>query len=100
LSCRAPPSGAGGGASSFSRCATHFRCRYTPAVSIASRQATAADQRAYLAASLLFMPSVKQNFGRLYTKATTPSALRNQRRRETQCGTYPLPLVLDSETGR
>ena len=58
------------------------------------------DQRAYLAASLLFMPSVKQNFGRLYTKATTPSALRNQRRRETQCGTYALPLVLDSETGR
>src|SRR5437867_2074091 len=72
LSCRATPSGAGGGASSFSLCATHLRCRYTPAVTIARRQATAADQRAYLAASLLFMLSVKQNFGVLYTKGTAP----------------------------
>src|SRR5207245_4366898 len=78
LSCRATPSGAGGGAFSFSRCATHLRCRYTLAVSIASRQATAADQRTYLAASLLLMFSVKQNFGVLYTKATAQGAFRAQ----------------------
>src|SRR5215472_13577334 len=70
LSCRATPWGAGGGASFFSRCAIHFRRTYTPAVSIASKQATAADQRAYLAASLLVMLSVNQNFEGLYTNAS------------------------------
>src|SRR6266516_2282941 len=69
LSNRVTSLGAGGGAFAFSRCATHLRSRYTPAVSAANKQATAADQRAYLAASLLVMLSVKQNLGRLYTKA-------------------------------
>ena len=75
LSCRVTPSGAGGGAFFSSRRATHFRSRYTPAVSIANRQATAADQRAYLAASLLLIFSVKQNFGMLYTKAAAPGVI-------------------------
>src|SRR6266480_1789969 len=76
LSCRTTPSGAGGGAFAFSRCATHLRSRYTPAVSAANKQATAADQRAYLAASLLVMLSVKQNLGRLYTKAAGHDSLQ------------------------
>src|SRR5579864_803058 len=69
LSWRATAAGAGGGAFSFSRCATHLRSRYTPIVSIASRQAAPADHCAYLAASLLFMLSVKQNSRVVYTKA-------------------------------
>src|SRR5258707_14922017 len=58
--------GAGGGAFSLSRCATHLRSKYTPAVRLASSNAAAADQRAYFAASLRFMSSVKQNFQGLY----------------------------------
>src|SRR5580700_7887243 len=60
--------GAGGGAFFCSRCSTHLRCRYTPAVKLASDKAATANQRAYLAASLLFMDSVKQNFGGLYRR--------------------------------
>src|SRR4029077_6594600 len=60
--------GAGGGAFCFSRCSTHLRCRYTPAVRLASSNAAAADQRSYRAASLLFMDSVKQNFRGLYRR--------------------------------
>src|SRR6266705_3613412 len=66
LSNRVTSLGAGGGAFSFSRCATHLRSRYTPIVMLASSNAAAADQRAYLAASLLLMISVKQNFSGLY----------------------------------
>ena len=75
LSCRVTPAGAGGGAFPFSRCATHLRSRYTPSVSNASKPAVAADQRAYLAASLLFMLSVKQNFAVLYTKGPPAGAV-------------------------
>src|SRR5467141_2865780 len=60
--------GAGGGAFCCSRCAAHFRSRYTPTVRLASSIAAAADQRAYFAASLLFMSSVKQNFDGVYMK--------------------------------
>src|SRR5216684_604783 len=66
LSSRVTSLGAGGGAFSFSRCATHLRSRYTPAVRLASSNAASADQRAYFAASLLFIISVKQNFAGLY----------------------------------
>src|SRR5207249_11838001 len=69
LSCRSTPSVAGCWALAFTRCATHLRSRYTPTVSAANKQATAADQLACLAASLLVMLSVKPNLGRLYTKA-------------------------------
>src|SRR5216684_3316032 len=62
--------GAGGGAFCCSRCAAHFRSRYTPTVRLASSIAAAADQRAYFAASLLFMPSVKQNFDGVYRSGT------------------------------
>src|SRR5713101_6425721 len=60
--------GAGGGAFCRSRRATHFRSRYTPTVRLASSNAAAADQRAYFAASLLFMSSVKQNFEEVYRR--------------------------------
>src|SRR5258708_12408567 len=46
----------------------HLRSRYTPAVRLASSNAAAADQRAYFAASLLFMSSVKQNFDGVYRR--------------------------------
>src|SRR6266436_3178420 len=68
LSNRVTSLGAGGGAFSFSRCATHLRSRYTPTVRLASSNAAAADQRAYFAASLLFMSSVKQNFEEVYRR--------------------------------
>src|SRR5207249_6564226 len=68
LSNRVTSLGAGGGAFSFSRCATHLRSRYTPAVRLASSNAAAADQRAYFAASLRFMSSVKQNFEGVYRR--------------------------------
>src|SRR5579859_2826886 len=61
--------GAAGGAFFCSRCATHLRSRYTPAVTVASSNAAAADQRAYFAASLRFMHSVKQNFAGVYRRA-------------------------------
>src|SRR5467141_1171426 len=60
--------GAGGGAFCCSRCAAHFRSRYITAVRLASSNAAAADQRAYFAASLLFMSSVKQNFDEVYRR--------------------------------
>src|SRR6266403_217397 len=60
--------GAGGGAFCCSRCAAHFRSRYITAVRLASSNAAAADQRAYFAASLLFMSSVKQNFDGVYRR--------------------------------
>src|SRR5258707_15134474 len=65
---RVPSCGAGGGAFSLSRCATHLRSKYTPAVRLASSNAAAADQRAYFAASLRFMSSVKQNFDGVYRR--------------------------------
>src|SRR6266436_6194152 len=65
--------GAGGGAFCFSRCATHLRSKYTPAVRLASSNAAAADQRAYFAASLRFMSSVKQNFEGVYRRGTARS---------------------------
>src|SRR5580704_5875841 len=84
LDCRETSLGAGGGAFLLSRCATHLRSRYTPAVRMASTNAAAADNHAYFAASLLFMHSVKQNFGGLYrrgrrlgeTKQTSPRTPR------------------------
>src|SRR6266436_5534138 len=60
--------GAGGGAFCRSRRATHFRSRNTPAVRLASSNAATADQRAYFAASFLFMSSVKQNFDGVYRR--------------------------------
>src|SRR5690242_9845825 len=77
LSCRVTPWGAGGGAFAFSSCATHLRFTYTPTVSIASNKAAVADQRAYLAASLLFMLSVKQKLGGLYRRAASTGHLEN-----------------------
>src|SRR5260370_18256374 len=65
--------GAGGGAFCCSRCAAHFRSRYTPTVRLASSIAAAADQRAYFPASLLFMPSVTQNFAAVYRTCNVPS---------------------------
>src|SRR2546425_9628787 len=44
LSNRVTSLGAGGGAFSFSRCATHLRSKYTPAVRLASSNAVAADR--------------------------------------------------------
>src|SRR6266436_4760824 len=73
LSNRLTSLGAGGGAFSFSRCATHLRSKYTPAVRLASNNAAAADQRAYFAASLRFMSSVKQNFEGVYRRGTVRS---------------------------
>src|SRR5205807_8418164 len=72
--------GAGGGAFCFSRYATHLRSRYTPAVRLASSNAAAADQRAYLAASLRFMSSVKQNFARVYRRGNAGSEARSKER--------------------
>src|ERR1700675_1728846 len=60
--------GARDGAFCCSRWAAHFRSRKTPAVRLASSNAAAADQRAYFAASLLFMSSVKQNFEGVYRR--------------------------------
>src|SRR5712691_864343 len=68
LDNRVTSRGAGGGAFSLSRCAIHLRSRYTPAVTVARSNAASADQRAYFAASLLFMTSVKQNFRGLYRR--------------------------------
>src|SRR6267143_28889 len=68
FSSRVTSLGAGGGAFCFSRCAAHLRSTYIPVVRTASSSAAEADQRAYFAASLLFMASVKQNFGRLYRR--------------------------------
>src|SRR5690348_3621801 len=45
------------------------RPRYTAAVTPARQSATAADHRAYFAASLLFIVSVKQNLAGLYSRA-------------------------------
>src|SRR5260370_25871753 len=58
--------GAAGGAFCFSRYAAHLRSRYTPAVTVVTSNDAAADQRAYFAASLPLMSSVKQNFRRVY----------------------------------
>src|SRR6267154_3161451 len=69
LDSRVTSWGAGGGAFCRSRCATHLRCRYTPAVRLASTNAAAAHHRAYLAASLRFISSVKQNFDGVYRRA-------------------------------
>src|SRR5258707_10498986 len=80
LSNRVTSLGAGGGAFSFSRCATHLRSRYTPAVRLASNNAVAADQRAYFAASLRFMSSVKQNFAGVYRRGNARSEVRYRRR--------------------
>src|ERR1700676_407901 len=68
LDCFSTFTGAAGGASlrSLIRCQPRFR--YTPAVKQASSSATAADQRAYRAASLLRIDSVKQNSQRLYRR--------------------------------
>src|SRR6266478_5722243 len=66
--------GAGGGAFCCSLYATHLRSRYTPTVRLASNNAAAADQRAYFAASLLFMYSVKQNFAAVYRRGNAGSS--------------------------
>src|SRR5216684_4289999 len=83
--------GAGGGAFSLSRCATHLRSKYTPAVRLASSNAAAADQRAYFAASLRFMSSVKQNFERVYRRGNTPSE---------ESGNYPADSAVAAELGK
>src|SRR5260370_17382322 len=62
--------GAGGGAFSLSRCATHLRSKYTPAVRLASTNAAAADQRAYFAASLPFISSLHPNLDDFYSRVT------------------------------
>ena len=101
LSCRATPAGAGGGAFSFSRCATHLWSRYTPTVSNASKHAVAADQRAHLAASLRFMLSVKQNFGVLYTKARYRARLPLIGALNARENAYALPaFTRDAGAGR
>ena len=100
LSCRATPAGAGGGAFSFSRCATHLWSRYTPTVSNASKHAVAADQRAHLAASLRFI-SVKQNFGVLYTKARYRARLPLIGALNARENAYALPaFTRDAGAGR
>ena len=71
LDCRSTFTGASGGALFLSMCATQRCLRYTPAVPAASNAAATTDQRAYLAASLLFMVLVKQNSLRLYRRAGT-----------------------------
>src|SRR4029077_13135006 len=68
LESRVTSCGAGGGAFCFSRYATSLRSTYTPAVALASNRAAAADHRAYFAASLRFMSSVKQNFEGVYRR--------------------------------
>src|SRR5713226_7573395 len=68
LDSRVTSLGAGAGAFRFSRYSTHLRCKYTPPVRLASNKAAPADQRAYRAASLLFMESVKQNFAGVYRR--------------------------------
>src|SRR5713101_1241037 len=73
LDNRVTSCGAAGGAFCFSRYATHLRSRYAPAVTLASSKAAAADQRAYFAASLRFMSSVKQNFEGVYRRGTARS---------------------------
>src|SRR5271170_6885579 len=60
--------GGGGGAARRSMILCQPRLRYTPAVRQASSTATAADQRAYRAASLLRIGSVKQNSQKLYRR--------------------------------
>src|SRR5260370_6018742 len=83
--------GAGGGAFCRSRRATHFRSRYTPAVRLASSNAAAADQRAYFAASLRFMSSVKQNFEGLYRRGTA---------RSEGCQNYPADSAFATGSGK
>src|SRR5580693_5531296 len=68
LDCFSTFTGAGGGAAFRSMILCQPRFRYTPAVKQASSSATAADQRAYRAASLLRIDSVKQNSERLYRR--------------------------------
>src|SRR5580698_4601575 len=68
LDCFSTFTGAAGGASLRSLILCQPRFRYTPAVKQASSSATAADQRAYRAASLLRIDSVKQNSERLYRR--------------------------------
>src|ERR1700676_2393586 len=68
LDCFSTFTGAAGGASLRSLILCQPRFRYTPAVKQASSNATAADQRAYRAASLLRISSVKQNSQRLYRR--------------------------------
>src|SRR5580692_9210372 len=68
LDCFSTFSGAGAGAALRSMILCQPRFRYTPAVRQASSSATAADQRAYRAASLLRIGSVKQNSQKLYRR--------------------------------
>src|SRR5580704_5884841 len=68
LDCFSTLVGAGGGAFFRSLILCQPRFRYTPAVRQASSSATAADQRAYRAASLLRIGSVNQNSQKLYRR--------------------------------
>src|SRR5260370_31883164 len=62
LDCFSTFTGAAGGARLRSLILCQPRLRYTPPVKQASRSATSTDHRAYRAASLLLIVSVKQNF--------------------------------------
>src|SRR5579859_6021941 len=66
LDCFSTLTAAGGGAFLRSAIRCQPRFKYTPAVRQARSSATAADQRAYRAASLLRMDSVKQKSQGLY----------------------------------
>ncbi len=68
LDCFSTFTGAAGGASLRSLILCQPRLRYTPPVKQASGSATAADQRAYRAASLVRIVSVKQNSQGLYRR--------------------------------
>src|SRR5262249_53392057 len=56
-------------------CRCQPRARYTAAVNPARQSATAADHRAYFAASLLFIISVNQNLVGLYSQAAIAKEL-------------------------
>src|SRR5712692_4020472 len=83
--------GAGGGAFCRSLYATNFSSRYTPAVTLASSNAAAADQRAYFAASLRFMSSVKQNLEGVYRRANV---------RSERGGNYPADSAIAAVLGK
>src|ERR1700682_2447332 len=78
--CRETSTGAADGAFFFSTCRTQSRRTYANAVTAASTRATTADQRAYLAASLRNMHSVKQTSCGLYSRRNRGGLIQPIRR--------------------
>src|SRR5437764_8744980 len=74
--CRETSTGADGGAFFFSTWRTQSRRTYARTVMAASSNATIADQRAYLAASLRNIHLVKQSSGRVYSGGQKPLSWR------------------------